>query len=108
VPDSDNARDLGDSGLTLRWRDGWFARNVTVGGTMQATGSLTTGASSTVGFFNAAAVGQQSGTGNAHTVAAGSTTSVFTNTTFDGSIGATGYTVGDIVKALKNLGLLAQ
>lgn len=60
-----------------------------------------------VGCYGATPVVQPAGTGNVHTVAAGSTTSVFTNTTFDGSIGATAYTVGDIVKALKQLGLLA-
>lgn len=60
-----------------------------------------------IGFFNAVPVTQPNGTGNVHTVAAGSTTSVFTNTTFDGSTGSTAYTVGDIVKALKSVGLLA-
>lgn len=60
-----------------------------------------------VGFYGAAPQTQQNGTGNTHTVAAGATTNVFTNTTFDGSTGSTAYTVGDIVKALKNYGLLA-
>jgi hypothetical protein len=50
---------------------------------------------------------QGSTTGNVHTVAAGATTSVFTNTTFDGSTGSTGYTLGDVVKALKGAGILA-
>jgi hypothetical protein len=50
---------------------------------------------------------QSSGTGNTHTVTAGSTTSVFVNTTFDGSTGSSAYTVGDMVKALKAAGILA-
>lgn len=61
-----------------------------------------------IGFYSTNTVAQQNGTGNTHTVAAGSTTNVFTNTTFDGSTGSTAYTVGDIVKALKNYGLLAS
>jgi hypothetical protein len=47
-------------------------------------------------------------TGNVHTVAAGSVTAVFTNTTFDGSIGSKAYTVGDVVAALKKAGILAS
>ena len=46
-------------------------------------------------------------TGNTHTTSAGSTTTVFTNTKFDGGIGSTGFTVGDVVTALKKLGVLA-
>jgi hypothetical protein len=61
-----------------------------------------------ISFYNVTPVAQQSGTGNTHTSAAGSTTTVFTNTTFDGSTGSTAYTVGDIVKALKAYGLLAS
>ncbi len=62
-----------------------------------------------VGFYGATAIAQPgSPSGNTHTPTAGSTTSVFVNTTFDGSIGSTAYTVGDIVVALKNLGILAK
>lgn len=74
----------------------------------QAGTNPNTGTGDKVGFFGATPVVQPaSPAANVHTVAAGSTTSVFVNTTFDGSIGSTAYTVGDIVVALKNLGLLA-
>ena len=46
------------------------------------------------------------GSANAHTVTAGSTTSVFTNTSFDGGSGSSAYTIGDIVAALKTYGVL--
>ena len=46
--------------------------------------------------------------GSTRTVAAGSTTQVFTNTTFDGNQGTVGYTIGDLVKILKNYGLIAN
>lgn len=76
--------------------------------TIDQDGSLLMGQSGAkLSFFAVTAVVQQNGTGNVHTVTAGSTTNVFTNTTFDGSTGSTAYTVGDIVKALKAYGLLA-
>lgn len=59
-----------------------------------------------VGFFGAPPVVQPTPATNVHTVAAGSTTAVFVNTTFDGTIGSTAYTLGDIVAALKTLGLI--
>lgn len=61
-----------------------------------------------IGFFGASAATQPTSAGNTHTVAAGATTTVFTNTTFDGGIGTTAYTVGDLVAALKTLGLIAS
>lgn len=59
------------------------------------------------GFFGATPAAQPTSATNVHTVAAGATTAVYVNTTFDGSIGATAYTIGDIVAALKTLGLIA-
>lgn len=61
-----------------------------------------------VGFWGATPIAQPgSPSGNTHTPTAGSTTAVFVNTTFDGSTGSTAYTIGDIVKALKVIGVLA-
>jgi hypothetical protein len=66
------------------------------------------GASYKLSAYGAAPVTQPTAAANVHTVAAGATTSVFVNTTFDGSIGSTAYTIGDIVAALKSLGLIAS
>jgi hypothetical protein len=61
-----------------------------------------------VSFYNVPPVAQSAlaPTGNVHTPAAGATTAVYVNTTFDGSTGASAYTIGDIVLALKKLGAL--
>lgn len=59
-------------------------------------------------FYGATPIAQPGAATNVHTVAAGSTTTAFVNTTFDGSVGSTGYTIGDLVAALKNLGLIAK
>lgn len=63
---------------------------------------------SKVGFYGTTAITQPTAAVNTHTVAAGSATNVFTNTTFDGGTGSTAYTVGDIVAALKALGLITS
>ena len=60
-----------------------------------------------VSFFGATGSTQPTAAGNTTTVTAGSTTAVYVNTTFTGGSGTTAYTVGDIVKALKALGLIA-
>jgi hypothetical protein len=73
---------------------------VTLGGNLALNGNF--------GAFGAAPVAQQTAAGNTHTVAAGATTSVFTNTTFDGGTGVAAYTIGDIVKALKAFGLITS
>ncbi len=60
-----------------------------------------------IGFYGVSTgVPQATPTGNTHTVAAGSTTAVYTNTTFDGGIGSTAFTMGDLVAILKTAGLL--
>ena len=73
-----------------------------------AAGGLKIGSATTdfLGFYGATPVAQATPSGNTHTVAIGSTTNVFTNTTFDGGTGSTSYTVGDIIAILKGLGIL--
>jgi len=74
-----------------------------------AATNVNTGTTDKVGFFGATPIVQPtSPAGNTTTVAAGSTTTVFTNTSFSGGVGSQGYTVGDLVAALKNLGLIAS
>lgn len=60
-----------------------------------------------IGFFNATPVVQQAGTGETTGFVAGSGTAVNDDSTFTGNVGSTAYRISDIVKALKNLGLLA-
>ena len=67
-----------------------------------------TATSQKIGFFNATPVVQQNTTGTTTGTSAGSGTALHANATITGGVGSTAYTVGDIVKALKQLGLLAQ
>lgn len=61
-----------------------------------------------VGFFGATPVVQPSTTGTTTGFTAGTGTAVNDDSTFTGNTGSTAYTVGDIVNALKTLGLLAD
>jgi len=63
---------------------------------------------SKIGFFAATPVVQQAGTGETTGFTAGSGTAVNDDSTFTGNVGATAYRISDIVKALKNYGLLAS
>jgi hypothetical protein len=64
---------------------------------------------SLIGFWGAVPAAQPgSPAGNVHTVTAGSTTAVYVNTSFDGGVGSSAYTIGDIVAALKAAGLIAS
>jgi hypothetical protein len=59
-----------------------------------------------LGFFGVSLVGQQSTTGTVTGFTAGAGTAVNQTSTFTGGTGSKAYTIGDIVLALKNLGLL--
>lgn len=61
-----------------------------------------------LGFYNATPVIQQAGTGTSTGFVAGGGTAVTDESTFTGAVGSTAYRISDIVKALKNLGLLAS
>jgi len=61
----------------------------------------------TVGFYGTTGAVQHATTGNVTGFAAGSGTASKSDSAWDGAAGATGYTVGDIVTALKALGILA-
>ena len=58
-------------------------------------------------FFNSTPVVQPNGTGETTGFTAGAGTAVNDDSTFTGNVGATAYRVSDVVKALKNLGLMA-
>lgn len=77
-----------------------------------ATGTTTgtifgTTAAQKIGFFAATPVVQPATTGTSTGFTAGGGTTATSTSTFTGNTGSSAYTVGDIVKALKNLGLLA-
>jgi hypothetical protein len=61
-----------------------------------------------IGFYNATPVIQQATTGTATGFTAGAGTAVNDASTFTGGVGATAYRLSDVVRALKNLGLMAS
>ena len=67
-----------------------------------------TAATQKIGFFNTTPIVQPAGSGSSTVAAAGSgATTVKNDTTFQGTGSGASYTINDIVKALKELGLLA-
>jgi len=66
-----------------------------------------TGATQKLGFWNATPVVQQATTGTTTGFTAGAGTAVLSDSTFTGNSGTKAYTIGDIVLALKNTGILA-
>lgn len=61
-----------------------------------------------LGFFAATPVTQRSATGTATGFVAGAGTAVLEDSTFTGGVGSKAYRISDVVKALKELGLLAS
>jgi sugar lactone lactonase YvrE len=59
-----------------------------------------------VGFYGTDAIAQPAGTGEATGFTAGTGTAVNDVSTFTGNLGTTAYRINDVVKALKQLGLL--
>jgi hypothetical protein len=73
------------------------------------TGSkIGTATNQKLGFYNATPIVQPTSPGITVFTNAGVGTVVRADTTFTGGAGSTEYTIGDIVRVLKNLGLMAQ
>lgn len=66
-----------------------------------------TGTTQKIGFWNATPIAQPSSTGETVGFTAGAGTNVTDQSTFTGNVGATAYGLSDIVKHLKNIGLIA-
>lgn len=82
------------------------ARNIQLG---KDTGTkIGTETTQKLGFFNATPVIQQSATGTSQGFTAGVGTGVNDDSTFTGDTGSAAYRISDIVKHLKNLGLIAS
>lgn len=74
-----------------------------------ANGSkIATAANQKIAFYGLTPVVQPSTTGTATGFTAGGGTTVTDASTFTGAVGSTAYRISDIVKHLKNLGLIAQ
>jgi hypothetical protein len=81
------------------------------GNIVLATGTGTkigTATGQKLAFYNSTPVVQHSTTGEITGVSGGSGTNIHANATFTGNVGSAAYTISDVVKALKNLGLLAS
>lgn len=81
-------------------------------GTLLTTGAYTANtvaASGSVTMFGKPVVATQpTADGDTTIASAGSTTALYHDTTFTGGVGSTAYTVGDVVKALKAIGVIAE
>jgi len=81
-------------------------QTVSVNSTTGAVTTTMTLSGSLAGFYGVTPVAQPSTTGTTTGFTAGAGTAVLSDSTFTGNTGSAAYTIGDIVKALKDLGLL--
>ena len=97
-----------DNSVLLMWNGlKWVVLGQYLGGSF--TGGAVTGAttfSGNVGFYGEAAGAQPSSAGETAGFTAGAGTAVLDDSTFTGNVGTIAYTIGDVVKHLKTLGLL--
>jgi hypothetical protein len=100
------------SGMVLRWWNGSLdsagAYDVVITRTGTKALQILNDSSGSLGFFAASPVVQQAGTGETVGFTAGGGTTVTDASTFTGNVGSKAYRISDIVKALKNLGLMAS
>lgn len=90
------------------------APNIEISTNPTSTGNNTSGVrigettSQVVGFYGETGSAQHSTTGNVAGFAAGAGTASKSDSVWTGGVGSTAYTVGDVVRALKNLGIMAE
>lgn len=61
-----------------------------------------------LGFFGATPIPQPSSTGETSGHFGGGATELYLNDTYSGNVGSTKYTIPDVIKHLKNLGILKK
>ena len=97
---------IGNDRLSFDATTGYLSVGSTDVVTLYSTGIGIGSAVQEIGLFGATPVVQPSTTGTTAGFVTGSGGRVMSGSTFTGNTGSTAYTIGDIVKALKNLGLL--
>lgn len=91
----------------LRWNTNVFELGSFAAGTGTLRGMMVGVSGNSLGFLGATPIAQYSTTGTTTGFTAGAGTAVLDDSTFTGNTGATAYTIGDVVRALKLYGLIA-